>query len=289
MRVLVTGAAGFIGGYVATHLAATGHEVAGAYRSHLKARPSVRMIHDLVIPDGPFDAIVHCAATHPVSGASLEKTIRDNVPPMLALVEMARVWNVKAFILLSSISVYGKITDPVVEESTPRISPDVYGSTKYLCECALMEQPFPSLSLRLPGVIGPGAYRRNWLPGVAAHLLAGDTINAYNLDKPFNAVAHVADIAEFIDDVLPKLADSPKKYEALVLGAGSAMKVREVIEILAESMGNMEVNWSSATMSRWPFTLSSQRAILGWGYDPMKIGTMVSRYAVEFMADENRA
>lgn len=294
MRVLVTGAAGFVGGHVAAHLASLGHEVVGTTRSpetlrgfavwnvNLASRHNVNMWPD------PFDVIVHCAATHPVSGASLEKTIADNVPAMLTLLDMARHWKIKAFVLLSSISVHGEISEPVLSERTPRTNPDAYGSTKYLCECALMEQPFASLSLRLPGIIGLDAHKRNWLPGVAAKLLAGDTINAYGLDRFFNNVVHVHDVAIFIGHVIPRLAEG-KGHDAVTLGAGGVITVREAIERLAKSMGNMTINWSSVTMDKRPFTISSDRAISKWRYDPMEVGAMIDRYGKEFMQQEGTA
>ena len=287
MRVLVTGAAGFVGGHVATHLASLGHEVVGTYHNSFKEISGVDMRHGAVMADGPFEAVVHCAATHPVSGASLEKTIRDNVPPMLHLMEASRYWKTRAFVLLSSISVHGKISEPVLNENTPRTNPDAYGSTKYLCECALMEQPFASLSLRLPGIIGPGAHSRNWLPGVAHKLLRGDTINAYGLDGFFNNVVHVADVAAFIGRVLPSLAET-KGHDAVTMGAGGVITFREAIERLAKSMGNMTINWSSVSMDKRPFTISSERAISKWRYDPTEVGAMVDLYGREFMEQEGR-
>lgn len=285
MRILVTGAAGFVGGHVAAHLASLDHEVVGTYRKTEKEIPGVRMIN--WTRDGKFDAIVHCAATHPVSGATLCNTIADNVPPMLDLLKMARANDLKAFVLLSSISVHGKISELVLNEQTPRTNPDAYGSTKYLCECALMEQPFASLSLRLPGIIGPGAHNRNWLPGVAHKLLRGDTINAYGLDGFFNNAVHVADVAALVGRVLPTLVDR-KGHDAVVLGAGEVITVREAIERLAKSMGNMTINWSSVSMDKRPFTISSERAISKWHYDPMEVGAMIDRYGREFMDQESR-
>lgn len=288
MKVLVTGAAGFVGTHVAIHLMSMGHEVVGTYHNSFKDIPGIDMRHGAVMDDGPFEAVVHCAATHPVSGASLEKTIRDNVPPILHLMEAARYWKIKAFVLLSSISVHGKISEPVLSERTPRTNPDAYGSTKYLCECALMEQPFASLSLRLPGIIGPGAHKRNWLPGVAAKLLAGDTINAYGLDGFFNNVVHVDDVANLIGRALPFLSNM-KGHDVVTLGAGGVITVREAVERLAKSMGNMTVNWSSVTMDKRPFTISSDRAISKWHYDPMEVGAMIDRYGKEFMQQEGTA
>ena len=53
-------------------------------------------------------------------------------------------------------------------------------------------------------------------------------------------------------------------------------------------MGNMTINWSSVNMDGRTFTISSQRAISRYGYDPQEIGAMVERYGREFMEQEGR-
>jgi hypothetical protein len=53
-------------------------------------------------------------------------------------------------------------------------------------------------------------------------------------------------------------------------------------------MGNMTVNWSSVSMDKRPFTLSSERAIQRWHYDPMEVGAMIDQYGKEFMKQESR-
>ena len=88
MRVLVTGASGFSGSYVAAALAQKGFDVTGLYRSALGFAASheglrgLTLIHtDLArVADltGPFEAIVHTAATSPGSGiteADIERAV----------------------------------------------------------------------------------------------------------------------------------------------------------------------------------------------------------------------
>jgi hypothetical protein len=56
--------------------------------------------------------------------------------------------------------------------------------------------------------------------------------------------------------------------------------VREAISRLAKGLG-VEASIEETAAPKRTFTLSSERAISHWGYDPMEIGAMIDRYAGE--------
>ena len=56
--------------------------------------------------------------------------VHDNVLGTRALIEAALRWGTRAFVLYSSLSIYGTVTTPVVDEATPIVDPDAYGATK---------------------------------------------------------------------------------------------------------------------------------------------------------------
>lgn len=291
MRVLVTGVSGFAGSFIAEHLAACGHEVSGLYRRNLAfarrlaGQPRLDLVRgDLTAPaglPGPFEAIVHAAATSPAPGIDDAAVLRDGRDATAALLAQARGWQSRKLIFLSSLSLYGDIETPVVDETTPVLRPDIYGRSKAEAERMIADGAgrLPAVALRLPGVIGPGAHR-NWLSGVAAKLARSETIRAFSLDAPFNNACHVADLARLAETLLGR---EWQGFDAMVLGARGTLPLRAVIETLATAM-NRPCRIEEAPAAKPGFILSSARAIERWGYDPMEIGAMVARYGQECSA-----
>jgi nucleoside-diphosphate-sugar epimerase len=288
MRALVTGASGFSGSIIIPALAQSGFDVVGVYRretwflARIPASPRIQLIrHDLsdapALP-GPFEAIVHVGSTSPAPGVTTADVVRDNVLGTTALVEAALAWQSRRFVYFSSLSIHGEFAGPVIDESTPIRNPDAYGTTKHLAECQLAEISgrVPILSLRLPGVLGPGAHR-NWLSGVAARLRRGEAIRAFHLDRPFNNAAHVCDIAALAARVLQKGWEG---FDAVVIGARGMTKVRDAIERLGRGLGVAAII-EPVPPSGPSFTLCCDRAMSHYGYDPMDIGSMIDRYAKE--------
>jgi UDP-glucose 4-epimerase len=292
MRIFITGASGFAGSFLAAALAANGHDVVGLYRSEtafldrLRGSGRVTLVHGTLADSariaGPFDAVVHTAASPAWPGFEDAQIIRDNRQGTAALLAATQQWHCRGFVYFSSVSIYGKITQPVVDERTPIVEPDTYGTTKYdgeqsLAACAAW---LPGLALRLPGIIGPGA-RRNWLSTVGAKLRAGQPIRAFHLAAAFNNAAHIADITALTARCLEQ---GWQGFDAAVLGAGGSITIRGAIERLAAGLGvTAEIGENPAPKPC--FILSSRHAVERWGYAPMEIGAMIDRYAQELRGE----
>lgn len=155
-KLLVTGAAGFIGSHTCDRLLAAGAEVIGidnfrsGRRENLKgalAHPRFRLVEADVAEPGvarkhaaEVDAIIHLAAL-----VSVPESIRDpalnfrlNVQATHAVADAAREAGVKRIVFASSAAVYGDNTElPLTERSETRpISP--YGAAKLASEALLL-------------------------------------------------------------------------------------------------------------------------------------------------------
>lgn len=281
MKVLVTGAGGFVGRHLAADLARRGFDVLSAYRGTAPEGAPHPIRLDLAtagkLPGG-IEAVVHAAATSAWAGVSADAMARDNVEATRRLIALAIEAGTKRFVFCSSMSAFGDIKSGSVDETTPVADPDVYGMTKLIGE-ALLREAAPALSglaLRLPAVIGPGA-KRNFLAVATENMKSGRDVSIFNPDAPFNNAVHCADLGALVAGVLGR---GWQGYDMVVLGAAGMTTIRAAVERLRARMGAR-----SAIVVRpagkGAFTLDSARAISRFGYAPMEIAAMLDRYADE--------
>ncbi len=174
MRILLTGATGFVGRPTAAALKSAGHEVIAA----------VRNLNDLSLPDadqlvsvgdlattidwGPalkgVDCVVHLAGLSQKPNLPQEEALRllhlVNVSTTEALAEAAKKSGVKRFVFVSSVKVHGETTfsEPFTETS-PFQASDAYARSKLAAERILLEkqsETFQICIVRPPLVYGPG-------------------------------------------------------------------------------------------------------------------------------------
>jgi nucleoside-diphosphate-sugar epimerase len=170
VKVLVTGATGFVGRSTCLALARAGAEVIAAARRHVTvpgaaatrivADVSRRPDWDAVLQD--TDAIVHLAAHVHVTGraADSDQFRRINVDGTAALVEAALAADVRRFVYVSSIKVLGERSGPKPLDATSRPSPeDAYAVSKLEAEAVVRDRLGTArepVILRPPLVYGPG-------------------------------------------------------------------------------------------------------------------------------------
>ena len=172
MKVLVTGVTGYLGGRVATRLAASGHQVRGFVRetSRWADRPAnaETAVGD-VLDSGAVrraaagcNAVVHCAAM--VKAWAKDKTEFDrvNVGGLRHVLEAAAAANARVFYTSSFIAL-GPTDGATFDENTPRAAGEPhndYERTKLAADRVAREAAasgFPIVRL-YPGVVyGPGS------------------------------------------------------------------------------------------------------------------------------------
>ena len=183
MRILVTGAAGYIGS--ALMRALKGHDVIATDQS-----PPAAVIGNLAYPKfarslvtGELDAVFHLASL--VSGGAeqnFELGTKVNLEATRDLLEACRLaGHCPKFIFASSIAVYGgALPDPVTDDTppSPRLS---YGAQKLVCEILIDDYSrrgyIDGCSLRLPTVMvrpgGPNTAVSGWASAIIREPLAG--------------------------------------------------------------------------------------------------------------------
>jgi nucleoside-diphosphate-sugar epimerase len=165
MRLLVTGATGFIGSEVARQLSDLGLRPRVMVRRPTRARfldgLDVEAVHgDLTVPDTLRSAVEGCDGVIHLGGRAAFEPSRVLAPTFIegtrALADAAEAAGARRFVFGSSLLVHGASLEPVT--ATTRAAPVIdYGRVKLQMEGELAERPGLSVaSIRLPHVYGAG-------------------------------------------------------------------------------------------------------------------------------------
>ena len=235
MKLLVTGAAGFIGSFTAERLLNRGDAVVGldnlndyyevslkhARLERLRGQPSFRFVHaDLADRDAmsrlfaeeKFDRVVHLGAQAGVrySLQDPHSYIQSNIVGTLNVLEGCRHHGVRHLVYASSSSVYGASTSlpySVHESASHPVS--LYAATKRSNE--LMAHSYSSLfglpttGLRFFTVYGPWGRPDMALFLFARNILAGKAIEVFNHGHHKRDFTYVDDIVEGVVRVLDRI------------------------------------------------------------------------------------
>jgi UDP-glucuronate 4-epimerase len=228
MRVLVTGAAGFIGHHLCQRLLARGDEVVGVdhlasddphsaklkaerlellrqdpgfafYPTDLRQRPAVER---LFIERNP-QRVVHLAAEVGVRGSDRQARayVENNVLAFTTVLERCRSLGVEHLVFASSSSVYGASNAlPFRERYSTEHPVSVYGATKKACELLAHAFSFssglPVTGLRLFSVYGPSG-RPDMAPmKFTRAMLEERTIELYGSGQLRRDFTYVDDVVE---------------------------------------------------------------------------------------------
>jgi nucleoside-diphosphate-sugar epimerase len=243
MKVLVTGASGFVGRAVVAALAADGDEVRAAVR-HAPVVPlldgvAVALHGDLTEPVdwapllAGIDTVVHLAGiAHAGPGIAEERYDKVNHRATAALANAACAAGVARFVFASSIRAQtAPAADHVVTEGDEPRPTDPYGRSKLAAERAVERSGVPFTILRPVLVYGPGA---------KGNLRALMRLAALPLPLPFGALTarrsllSLVNLAAAISFVLRHGACAGETY---VVADPAPVTIAEIVAALRHGMG----------------------------------------------------
>lgn len=265
-RILVTGAAGFIGSHLTERLLAAGHSVVGLdnfdpfYPEPLKRDNLARALqHDsfqLIEGDcaiaedverafaGGIDAVVHLAAKAGVR-PSIEDPLgytRANIVATQVLLEAARRHHVTRFIFGSSSSVYGNNKKVPFSEDDPvdrPISP--YAATKRAGEliCHTYHHLFGigMLCLRFFTVYGPRQRPDLAIRKFATLMRKGEPIPFFGDGSSERDYTWIDDILQGVIAAIDRSRTHVGEYEIINLGESRTTTLSRLVELIGASLG----------------------------------------------------
>jgi ADP-L-glycero-D-manno-heptose 6-epimerase len=254
MKILVTGAAGFIGSNLAKRLVQEGHNVTAAdtFLSSgfqnlidfegdvltLEHRLDIHSIRDLAERYGKFDVIFHQAAITGViakdgsasAGEDVHGFLRNNIEQFRQILDFA-VDTQARVVWASSCSVYGR-NPPPMRESQPYDPLNVYAFTKVqqerLAKIYQSRLSQPIVGLRYSNVYGPGEAHKGKLASMIYQL----AVQIRNGQRP-RVFEHGQQRRDFvyIEDVVEAnlLAMRSRVSGNFNVGAGKSWSFNEII------------------------------------------------------------
>lgn len=241
MKVLVTGATGFMGSHLARMLSLAGHHV----RVLVRATSRLDLLDDVEVETVTGDltdaqglrravsgtqAVFHIAAVYRDAGLPDSAYYNVNVEGTRRLAEAALAEGGVPFIYCSSCGVHGEVANPPVDETAPYNPGDVYQLTKVEAEKLVLalqrERGLPAVILRPVGIYGPGDRR-------FLKLFRGVTRRRFPMvgrGKVFYHLTHVEDVARgFL-----RAAETPAAIgDVFILAGARFTTVRELVELIA--------------------------------------------------------
>lgn len=290
MRVLLTGAAGFIGAHVAKALLARGDEVIGldnfnAYYDPKIKRDRVRAvcpdleIRELDLIDRPtldalFDAFQPQAVVHLAAQAGVRYSLENphayvdsNLVGFVNVLEACRHRHIAHLVYASSSSVYGGSATPPFSEDQRVDQPlSLYAASKAANE--LMAHTYaglyalPCTGLRFFTVYGPWG-RPDMAPLLFSRaVLAGRPIEVFNHGRMRRDFTYIDDIVTGVLGALDHPSQDGLPHRVFNLGNHTPVELERFIQVIEQAAGR-----------------EAQRI-----YRPMQPGDML-----ETMADTHRA
>lgn len=286
MRVLITGATGFLGSHVARALLQAGHEVVSTHRSTSRRRRlrdvdarlrwvamnlgDASSIHAAVSETRPA-VVIHCAGYGMnYSEQTFEDGIACNILGTRHLVQASAQADVQRFIHAGSCFEYGNKAVPVSEDEV--LSPiSMYGVTKAAATLLAIQQSkalgLPTAVLRPFGVYGPADRGDKFIPQVIQACLTRAAIDLSGGEQVRDYV-YIRDIVALHVQLVEM--DRFPSGQIFNIAGGCPVPLRRIGEIIGRTLNFSDgLRWGARPYHRDEIkTLTAQtekaKQVLGW-------------------------
>jgi UDP-glucose 4-epimerase len=279
-RILVVGAAGFLGRAVARHFALQGDWVYGVDLAPRKNAPiqELKAYQSLRLPDRRFsalvkewqpDACVHCGglASVPYSQANPQDDYQQGPALTFYLLEQIRQ-NAPAckFVLLSSAAVYGNPLSLPVREGDPVNPISIYGYHKWQSEILCKEfstiYGVPTASARIFSAYGVGL-KRQVVWDIIQKALTQTELTLQGSGEESRDFIYSSDIAAAVGVILQSAA---MRGEAYNVASGVETKIKDLVLMVSSALqAPLAVRYSgelpAGTPSNWRADISRVQSL----------------------------
>jgi len=198
LKVLVSGASGFIGSRLSQKLLENGHTVTGLVNEKILENSKIKTVNadlsdsNFSLPDEKYDVVFHLAAVTPME-KNKKKVMKVNYDGTVNLFNQIKN-KTKFLVYISGLGVFGESKDKIVDESTP-LNPDTnyakirLEAQQYL-EAKCQEYSIPITVVYLGEVYGNGG----WFTTQIIQRLRKGNFKLPKSGEYYRCVVHVNDV-----------------------------------------------------------------------------------------------
>jgi UDP-glucuronate 4-epimerase len=265
MKILVTGAAGFVASHLSRRLIENGHQVTAVdnYSTYYSTDLKVSRVQSLLNSVGlqvqkidltdknelsnlyeknQFDVVINLAAQAGVrlSSHEFDKYIESNLNGFANVLNMNLLHEVPNFLYASSSSVYGDHAKIPYTEKEQNLSPNsFYGATKLanevLAKGSTINNKIKSRGLRLFTVYGPWGRPDMAYLRIINSALQGKEFSLFGDGQIERDFTYIEDVTRMIDNLMVNLVNQKFGFSDLVnLGGGKPSSILQLISTVEE-------------------------------------------------------
>jgi len=243
VKIVVTGATGFLGGHLCRYLHRLGHQVLGLGRDPEKGAALMAegiAFEALDLADasrietwGQADALVHAAALSSAWGAS-QAFERANVTGTRNAIAIAHQMKVRRLVFISSPSVGFRFRDQLnMSEAQPLPPPvNAYAASKATGEDMVRRSGLDAIILRPRGIYGKGD------TALLPRLIRAAETRRLLLLRQGQAVTDITHVDDVVSAIVQAI-EAPARFSGRTynVSGGEPVKVRDIIVRAAEAAG----------------------------------------------------
>lgn len=283
MKILVTGAAGFLGKHLAAAATDLG-EVVALTRGPTEL-PGLRAVEQANLSDAAQverifqhhrpDVVLHAAARIPKSAAEdIWAFFDDNVRATTNIFHFACAFGVRRIVFSSSMSVYGKPLFLPVTEGHPLQPDSPYALSKIQSELTAQHFACSGLEttvLRYSGIFGQGQ-RSGAIPAFIARCLRNEPLRLNAGGRPSSDFVWVRDVVQA--NLLAIKYSQTRNFEVMNIGSGAELTIGQLagkIRALSASRSAIEITDESSPRDfRFCYDITGAREKLRFAPTPVE-------------------
>ena len=282
MKILVTGAAGFLGKHLTKAAAPLGQVIAvdrtdagtadgcAVERADLSNPGEVRSLFERWHPD----VVLHAAARIPQSpNDDIYTFFDDNVRATVNIYHCALLTGVRRIVFSSSMSVYGQPQSLPVSEDHPAVPDTPYALSKIQAELTgrcYAESGLETTVLRYSGIFGAGQ-RSGAVPAFIARCLQNAPLTLNAGGRPSSDFVWVQDVVQA--NLLALQYSQNHNFEVMNIGSGVELTVGQLAGMIRDLCGSRSaieaVEDPSPRDFRFSYDIGRARERLGFVPTPM--------------------